>query len=44
MLDDFKEEYKIAYRILMNDIKKEKCSHAYLFETNGNKDGENFIF
>ena len=44
MLDDFKEEYKIAYRILMNDIKKEKCSHAYLFETNGNKDGKNFIF
>lgn len=43
MLDDFKEEYKIAYRILMNDIKKEKCSHAYLFETNENKDGENFI-
>lgn len=44
MLDDFKEEYKIAYRILMNDIKKEKCSHAYLFETNENKDGKNFIF
>lgn len=35
MLDDFKIEQPIVYRILLNSIKNDKCSHAYLFETNG---------
>lgn len=43
MLDDFKENYKVAYRILNNDIKKNRCSHAYLFETNGNIDKNQII-
>lgn len=33
MLDDYKQEQPIAYKILMNSIKKNRCSHAYLFET-----------
>lgn len=35
MLDAFIEEQKVAYRILKNAVAKNKCSHAYLFETNG---------
>lgn len=35
MLDDFKLEQNIAYRIFLNTIKKDKISHAYLIETNG---------
>ena len=34
MLDDFKNEQKIVYKILINSIKKNKNSHAYLIETN----------
>lgn len=34
-LDDYKEEQKVAYRILKNALKKDKCSHAYLLESNG---------
>ncbi len=33
MLDDYKQEQPIAYKILINSIKKDRCSHAYLFET-----------
>ncbi len=33
MLDDFKQEQPIAYKILLNSVKKNRCSHAYLFET-----------
>lgn len=33
MLDDYKQEQPIAYKILINSIKKGRCSHAYLFET-----------
>lgn len=33
MLDDYKQEQPIAYKILINSIKKNRCSHAYLFET-----------
>lgn len=39
MLDDFKVEQPIIYRILMNSIKKNKYSHAYLFELNGYSKG-----
>lgn len=35
MLDEFIEEQKIAHRILKNTVIKNKCSHAYLIETNG---------
>lgn len=35
MLDDFKLEQNIAYKIFFNSIKKNKISHAYLIETNG---------
>lgn len=43
MLDDFNEKYKIAYKILNNDLKKERNFHAYLFELNGNIDGDKLI-
>ena len=43
MLDDFKEEQKIAYKILTNAIKNNKLSHAYLFETNGYKNKRQFL-
>lgn len=33
MLDDYRQEQPIAYKILINSIKKNRCSHAYLFET-----------
>ena len=35
MLDEFIEEQKVAHRILKNTVIKNKCSHAYLIETNG---------
>ena len=35
MLDEYIEEQKIAYKVLKNAVMKDKCSHAYLFETNG---------
>lgn len=35
MLDDFELEQKIAYKIINNSIKKDKCSHAYLIDSNG---------
>ncbi len=43
MLDDFKEEQKIAYKIISNAIKNNKLSHAYLFETNGYKNKREFL-
>lgn len=33
MLDEFKQEQPIAYKMLVNSLKKNRCSHAYLFET-----------
>ena len=38
MLDDFKDKQKIAYKILTNVVKYNTYSHAYLIESNGNKD------
>lgn len=35
MLDDYKEEQKIVYDTIINSIKNNRCSHAYLIETNG---------
>lgn len=43
MLDDFKEEQKVAYKIISNAIKNNKLSHAYLFETNGYKNKREFL-
>lgn len=39
MLDEYKDSQKIAYNILSNSLKKNKLSHAYIIETNGNQDG-----
>ena len=35
MLGDYKENQMIAYKMLYNSVKKNKASHAYLFETRG---------
>ena len=37
MLDDYKNNQEKVYKILKNSVLKDKLSHAYLFETNGNK-------
>ena len=42
MLDDYKQTQLISYNILKNSINNKKISHAYLIETNGNRDGFNF--
>ena len=39
MLDDYREEQPIIHKILMNSVKKNKYSHAYLFELNGYSKG-----
>ena len=39
MLDDFILEQNIVYKILKNSIKNNKCSHAYIIETNGYSKG-----
>ena len=39
MLDDFSSEQGIAYKILVNSIVNNKCSHAYLINTNGYSKG-----
>ena len=38
MLDEYQESQKIVYKTLTNEVKKNKYSHAYLFEANGNSD------
>ena len=43
MLDDYQKDQPIIYKILKNQIVKEKNSHAYLFETNGYYDSQKFI-
>lgn len=35
MLDDYKLEQPIVYKTLMNSIKNNKCSHAFIIEKNG---------
>lgn len=39
MLDDFNVEQNIVYKTLINSVKNNKCSHAYLLETNGYSKG-----
>ncbi len=39
MLDDFKDEQPIVYKVFTNSLKKNKYSHAYLFELNGYSKG-----
>ena len=43
MLEDYKNEQKVAYKIITNAIKNNKLSHAYLFETNGYKNKREFL-
>lgn len=43
MLDEYKLGQPIAYKILLNAVKKEKLTHAYLFETHGYHDALNLI-
>lgn len=43
MLDDYQKDQPIIYKILKNQIKTEKNSHAYLFETSGYYDSQKFI-
>ncbi len=43
MLDDYKSKQPIVYKILKNAIINDKCSHAYLFETNGFTESFDFI-
>lgn len=43
MLNEYIEEQSIASQILINTIKNKKVSHAYLFETNGYYQSENFV-
>ena len=35
MLDDYKTKQPVVYKTLINAVKKNKFSHAYLFETHG---------
>ena len=35
MLDEFKIEQSIIYKTLINSVKNNKCSHAYLIDANG---------
>lgn len=39
MLEDFSLEQNVAVKILKNSILENKCSHAYLFNTNGYSKG-----
>lgn len=44
MLDDYKECQNIAYQILVNSVKKNKVSHAYLIELNDSYLGLDFAY
>jgi len=35
MLDEFKNEQPVVYKTLLNSVKNNRCSHAYLIESNG---------
>ncbi len=41
-MEKYKEKQPIAYQIIKNAIEKEKLSHAYMIETNGNINGLDF--
>lgn len=42
MFSDFSSVQAIAYKILMNGVNNNKCSHAYLINTNGYNKGFDF--
>lgn len=42
MLDDFKFEQKISYKIAINSVKSSTLSHAYIIESNGYHKAFNF--
>lgn len=42
MLGEYKDTQKIAYKMITNAIEKNRCSHAYLLETNGLIDKKSF--
>ena len=44
MLDKYKNEQPILYNLLENSIKKDKISHAYLFETNNNPNSIDIVY
>lgn len=44
MLDDYKFSQEVAYSLLLNAINKNKLSHAYLFNSNGNDNIMNFVY
>lgn len=44
MLDDYKERQDIAYSLILNAIKRNRLSHAYLFNANGNDNVMDFVF
>lgn len=39
MLDDFSLEQNIVYKTLINSVRNDRCSHAFLIETNGYSKG-----
>lgn len=43
MLDLYKDKQKMAYNIMMNEIKNHKLSHAYLIDENGSNGALAFI-
>lgn len=42
-MDEFSQEQKIVCTILKNAVKNNKCSHAYLLETNGYEKKDKFV-
>ena len=36
MLDDYKDVQAVAYNVMMNEIKNNQVSHAYLIDENNN--------
>ena len=43
MLSDYVKDQPIAYNLLINEIKSNHISHAYLFDENDNLDSFNFV-
>lgn len=43
MLDDYKDKQPVAYNIMMNEIKSDHISHAYLIDENNNNESFNIV-
>ena len=43
MIDEYIDEQKIITTVLKNAVEKNKISHAYLFETNGYQNKDDFV-